>query len=114
MVFGTGPTGFGFIEGQFNVILGELGILGAVSFYWVLIRILRYSYRVYKISTDTLTQSLMLSLFGCLVGLLFQSFANNTFVIVRIMEPFWFLTGLVMRMEQWNRPPGERSVQTYA
>jgi len=30
------------------------------------------------------------------VGLLIHSFSANTFVIVRIMEPFWFLAAVVM------------------
>jgi hypothetical protein len=31
-----------------------------------------------------------------LVGLLFQSLGVNSFIIIRIMEPFWFLTALIM------------------
>jgi len=33
-----------------------------------------------------------------LAGLLAQSVGVNTFIIVRIMEPFWFLTAVVMKL----------------
>jgi len=29
------------------------------------------------------------------VGLLFHSIGANTFIIVRIMEPFWFFAGII-------------------
>ncbi|MEJ2729613.1 MAG: hypothetical protein P8185_14090 [Deltaproteobacteria bacterium] len=29
------------------------------------------------------------------IGLLFHSLGANTFIIVRIMEPFWFFTGII-------------------
>jgi hypothetical protein len=32
------------------------------------------------------------------IGLLVHGFAANTFIIVRIMEPFWFLTAVVVSM----------------
>jgi hypothetical protein len=33
-----------------------------------------------------------------MIGLLFQAVGVNTFITVRIMEPFWFLTALVMAL----------------
>jgi hypothetical protein len=30
------------------------------------------------------------------IGLLFHGLGANTFIIVRIMEPFWFLTAMVV------------------
>jgi hypothetical protein len=29
------------------------------------------------------------------IGLLFHAIGANTFIIVRIMEPFWFFTGII-------------------
>jgi hypothetical protein len=37
-----------------------------------------------------------------LVGLLVHAIGANTFIIVRIMEPFWFLTGIVIALSQIN------------
>jgi hypothetical protein len=37
-----------------------------------------------------------------LVGLLVHAIAANTFIIVRIMEPFWFIVGIVIALSQMN------------
>ena len=34
------------------------------------------------------------------VGLLFHAVGANTFIIVRIMEPFWFFTGIIAVLPQ--------------
>lgn len=96
VVFGNGITGVGFIEGQFFLILGELGLLGVLLFYGTLIIMGRQSYRVYRSAANTIPRSLSLALLCSIMALVFQSFTTNTFIIVRIMEPFWFLAGLVM------------------
>jgi hypothetical protein len=37
-----------------------------------------------------------------LVGLLVHGIGANTFIIVRIMEPFWFLAGIVIALSAIN------------
>ena len=37
-----------------------------------------------------------MGLIAGLVGLLVHGLGSNTFIIVRIMEPFWLVVGLVM------------------
>ena len=32
------------------------------------------------------------------IGLLFHSIGSNTFIIIRVMEPFWFLAALVVSL----------------
>jgi hypothetical protein len=34
------------------------------------------------------------------IGLLVHAFGANTFIIVRIMEPFWFMTGMVVMIPE--------------
>jgi len=38
------------------------------------------------------------------VGLLFHSFGANTFIIVRIMEPFWLLAGIIVVLPKLESP----------
>jgi len=94
--FGNGVTGIGFVEGQFFLVLGEIGFFGVITFYWVLIKIAYFSMVAYQNSSDELTMSLSITVVCALIALIFQSLTTNTFIIVRIMEPLWFLTGLVM------------------
>jgi len=96
LLIGRGITGVGFIDGQVFTFLGEIGILGTIVFYWLMFKILLISHHTYKTIEDDTVKGLSLGLIGALVGLLFQSATTNTFIIVRINEPLWFLTALVM------------------
>jgi hypothetical protein len=40
-------------------------------------------------------KGLALGFFAGYCGLLFHALGANTFVIVRIMEPFWFVAGII-------------------
>lgn len=95
-LIGNGVTGIGFVEGQFFLVLGEIGILGVIAFYGLLYAMARHGYRIYRSAQAVVPQSLSLAFISTLVALLFQSLTTNTFIIVRIMEPFWFLAALVM------------------
>jgi hypothetical protein len=37
------------------------------------------------------------------IGLLFHALGANTFVIVRIMEPFWFFAGIIAILPELER-----------
>jgi hypothetical protein len=58
--------------------------------------ILRESYRVYQASHDPFDRGLTIGFIAGFTGLLFHSIGANTFIIVRIMEPFWFIAAMVM------------------
>jgi hypothetical protein len=49
-------------------------------------------------SHDDLLRGLSVGLTAGLVGLLVHAIGANTFIIVRIMEPFWFVTGIVIAL----------------
>jgi hypothetical protein len=40
-------------------------------------------------------KGLAIGFFAGYIGLLFHALGANTFIIVRIMEPFWFFTGII-------------------
>jgi hypothetical protein len=42
-----------------------------------------------------------------LVGLLVHAIGANTFIIVRIMEPFWFVTGIIIALVASKKEDGE-------
>mgnify|MGYP001765846378 CR=1 FL=1 len=108
-LFGWGVTGIGMGDTQYALVLGEVGIVGAAFFVWMLLRLFRTSLRVFSSYEDPMIRALSLGFTVSLVGLLFQSFGVNTFIIVRIMEPFWFAAALlsVLYMKA-VRPPGGR------
>jgi len=97
-ILGRGITGFTFIDGQYIRTLPELGILGLLAFLWLLWTILKHSYRIHKKMKDELYMGLTLGFVAGFVGLMVHAITSNTFIIIRIMEPFWFLIGIIIML----------------
>jgi O-antigen ligase len=115
-LLGHGASGVGVVDAQFPLTAGETGLIGLLSLLWLIYAVGRASLAIYKESADTLEKPLALGLLVALVGLFFQSFAVNTFIIVRIMEPFWLLTAMVIGFhysskEQRIQDQNEQNVQ---
>lgn len=94
-LFGWGVTGIGMGDTQYALVLGEVGIVGAAFFVWMLLRLFTTSRKVFAAYDDPLLRSLSLGFTVSLIGLLFQSLGVNSFIVVRIMEPFWFAAALL-------------------
>jgi O-antigen ligase len=95
-VLGFGVTGYRFVDAQYVRVAAETGFLGLLIFLLLLGTILRESYRVFRASDDPFDRGLVIGFIAGLTGLLFHAIGANTFIIVRIMEPFWFIAAMVM------------------
>jgi O-antigen ligase len=93
-VFGYGITGAGFIDGQFLRVLVETGIVGLAVFLFLLWRMVLFLWDIYKSVDDLFFKALTLGMLGAVIGLIGHGISANSFIIIRIMEPFWFLMGL--------------------
>ena len=93
---GWGVTGIGLGDTQYALVLGEVGITGFFIFFWMIYKIFFTAREVYYAYDEPWLKATSLGLMLAVVGLLFQAVGVNTFIIVRIMEPFWFLTALIM------------------
>lgn len=94
-IIGWGVTGVGMADTQYALVLGELGLLGAGVFVWMLLRLFYTARSVFLNSVSVPIKSLSLGFMVSLIALLFQAVGVNTFIIVRIMEPFWFIAALL-------------------
>ena len=94
-IFGWGVTGVGLADTQYALVLGELGLLGVMLFAWMLYRLFYTAKAVFVYYETPAIRALALGFILALCGLLVQSLGVNTFVIVRIMEPFWFIAALL-------------------
>jgi hypothetical protein len=99
-LFGYGVTGVGLVDSQYPLVLGETGIIGFLIFLALLKRIYKLAKNSFKNVTDDWEKALSLGFIGGYIGLLIHSFAANTFIIVRIMEPFWFLTAIIVMLPE--------------
>ncbi|OGQ85702.1 MAG: hypothetical protein A2512_10880 [Deltaproteobacteria bacterium RIFOXYD12_FULL_56_24] len=99
-VFGRGITGAGFFDGQFIRLMVENGLLGLISFAFLNYTILRYLLSVYRRTPDPFSRGLALGLLCATTGMLVHSLGANTYIIVRIMEPYMLLLALLVSYEK--------------
>ncbi len=93
---GFGLTGVRFVDGQFIKVLVETGLLGFVAFALLLIVIFREVFKIYKKTKNPLYKGLSLGFLAGHAGMIAHALSTNTFIIIRIMEPYWFLAGMIM------------------
>ena len=94
-IFGYGVTGYRFVDAQFPKILAETGIVGFFAFCLLLLTVFNMAAVHYRLATAPYAKGLCMGYIAGLAGLIVHSVGANTFIIVRVMEPFWFVTGLI-------------------
>jgi O-antigen ligase len=106
-ILGYGVTGYGFMDAQYPRTLVETGIVGLGAFVWLIFTLFRVAFNTWRAQSGDLGWILSVGLLAGLLGLLTHALGANTFIIVRIMEPFWCVTGIVIILSE--RLTGERS-----
>ncbi len=97
-IIGYGVTGYAFMDAQYPRVLVETGILGFLAFVYLLYSIFRISLLMVKETQDKYFEGIAVGFLAGFVGLLFHAIGANTFIIVRIMEPFWFVLAMVVAL----------------
>jgi O-antigen ligase len=95
-LFGYGVTGYGFIDAQYFKVLVETGIVGTLAFLYLLSSLWLRMMDAYRTVTTPWTRGLVLGFLAGYIGLLVHAIGANSFIIVRIMEPFWLIAGLIV------------------
>jgi hypothetical protein len=111
-VLGYGVTGFAFMDAQYVRVLVEAGLVGLAAFLWLLWRILRTAWDTYQRTVGTPFEGVALGYLAGFVAMITHCIGANTFIIVRVMEPFWFLTGIVTVLPFLRTTGGELSKRT--
>ena len=93
---GFGVTGIGFVDTQYGLVLGEMGLVGMAIYLWSRWKLYAIATQNYGAVEGAIPKGLCLGFLAGYMGLLVHSFTGNVFIIVRIMEPFWFLAALIM------------------
>jgi hypothetical protein len=71
-----------------------------MAFLNLLWRILRLAFDRLKESTGSYSKGLIVGYLSGFIALIFHSIGANTFIIVRIMEPFWLFTGIIVSLPE--------------
>lgn len=94
-LLGYGVTGYHFVDAQFPRVLVETGAVGFVAFIYLLYSIGRLSFSNLRELKNPYFKGITIGFIAGFTGLLFHAIGANTFIIVRIMEPFWFFAGII-------------------
>jgi O-antigen ligase len=104
---GYGVSGYRFLDAQIPRVLAETGLLGLSAFFYLLYSVLMMAVRRLRTATDPYDKGLIAGFLSGYIGLLVHSLGINTFIIVRIMEPFWFFAGIVAVLPLLGHEPEE-------
>ena len=61
---------------------------------------------------EELYKGLVLGFIAGFIGLVVHAITTNTFIIIRIMEPFWFVTGIIMMLPKLLDSTEEETIPT--
>ena len=100
-ILGYGVTGYSFLDAQYPRVLAESGILGLFFFIALLVAIYRNALKAWRrYADDPFYLGVSTGFLAGFFAMLTHAIGANTFIIVRIMEPFWFLTAIVIMIPQ--------------
>jgi len=98
-ILGKGIGTTDMMDSEYPRILLETGLVGFGLFLWLQIRIFLMSYRFFRSTRDSLSKALSLGYICGHMGILVHCLGAVTFSIVRIMEPFWLFTGILVGLQ---------------
>jgi O-antigen ligase len=104
-VLGRGVTGYAWADAQYVKIIGETGLAGLVAFGVIIYRLWRCARESFLSQTDPFAKGLAHGFLLALPAMLAHGIGANTFIIIRIMEPFWLCAGLVVLLPILSAEP---------
>lgn len=104
-LLGRGVTGYAWADAQYVKIIGETGLAGLVTFGFVIYRLWRCAREAFLSQRDPFAKGLAHGFLLGLVAMLAHGIGANTFIIIRIMEPFWLCAGLVLLLPKLSAEP---------
>jgi O-antigen ligase len=103
-LLGRGVTGFRFIDAQYPRLLVESGVVGFATFAWLIVALVRNVAVVYRHADSPAVRGLAGGFLAAIVGILAHGIGANSFIIIRIMEPFWLLAAIVLTLPRLPQP----------
>lgn len=105
-ILGLGVPAKGVVSDvQHTRILREVGIVGYLIFIWMMLSLYKASqHSLGDTHVDDFGKGLSLGFISAVVSLFVMGAAAEVFIIIRVMEPFWFLAGIVVVLPEISVP----------
>jgi O-antigen ligase len=95
-ILGYGVTGYGFVDAQYPKVLMDTGLVGFIVFVMMLAALIRQGVHTFNSVTDKFYKGLSMGFVAGTIAMMTHAIGSNTFIIVRIMEPYWFFAAIVI------------------
>jgi O-antigen ligase len=102
-LWGLGVTGGPFMDAMYPKILADTGLLGLLTFSVLIWSVFHLARSALADIPDVFSRGIIVGFLFGLVGMLVHAIGANTFIIVRIMEPFWLYVALIAKMLYLHR-----------
>lgn len=99
-ILGWGITGMVFIDAQYVRTLAETGLIGLAVFVWLMWSYFQCGMTAMRGSPDRYQRGIAIGYLAALFGLAVHSLGSNTFIILRIMEPWMLFTAIVVMIPE--------------
>lgn len=97
-LWGNGVTGGPFMDAMYPKLLADVGLLGIVTFGFLMWSLYRLARSALEEIDEPYFQGIITGFLLGFVGMLIHGIGANTFIIVRIMEPFWLYAALIAKV----------------
>jgi O-antigen ligase len=105
-LLGFGVTGYSFLDAQYARVLAETGLLGLFFFIALMVAVYRNALQTRRrYADDPFYLGISTGFLAGFFAMLTHAIGTNTFIIVRIMEPFWFLTAIMIMIPRIDPLP---------
>jgi O-antigen ligase len=99
-LLGHGIPGGGVIDNQYTRVMIETGLVGFSLFMWLIILLFRLAFRTFFTVKEDFAKGIALGFICGMIGMMTQSFGAAVFILIRVMEPFWFLAAIVVTLPE--------------
>jgi len=94
-ILGLGIASWEYPDNQYVRTVYEIGFVGLFLWLMIYIRLFKMGQWLYDTCPSGTFKGLALGYSAGVIGMLLHGLGSCTFYVVRIMEPFWFISGLV-------------------
>ncbi|MFA7710549.1 MAG: hypothetical protein WCY30_05550, partial [Candidatus Neomarinimicrobiota bacterium] len=100
-----------FLDAQYMRVLIETGAVGLAAFLYLLYSILNSTRKIFSDAKIPVFRAFAQGFLVATIAMMTHSLGANTFIIIRIMEPFWLVCGLIMAIPEVEKIESDKLLE---